>query len=97
MRDIHRAARQRALELARGKYLAFQDSDDWSYPERFAYEVGWLEADSKIAAVSVCAAITDDPDHVVGVMRPGGSAHLPTVAEFGIVAGLDGEVVPGDG
>ena len=76
------AARQRALELARGKYLAFQDSDDWSYPERFAYEVGWLEADPKIAAVSVCAAITDRPDHLVGVMRPGGGAKLPMVTEL---------------
>jgi len=76
------AARQRALELARGKYLAFQDADDWSYPERFAYEVGWLEADPKIAAVTICAAITDEPDHLVGVMRPGGRAQLPVVAEF---------------
>lgn len=76
------AARQRALELARGKYLAFQDSDDWSYPGRFAYEVGWLEADPRIAAVTVCAAITSTPETLVGVMRPRSTRPLPVVESF---------------
>jgi glycosyltransferase involved in cell wall biosynthesis len=76
------AARQRALEIARGKFLAFQDSDDWSYPRRLEYEAGWLDRDDKIAAVSGCAAVTDGPDRLVGVMRPRASATLPEVAEF---------------
>jgi glycosyltransferase involved in cell wall biosynthesis len=76
------AARQRALELASGKYLAFQDSDDWSYPHRLEYEVGWLERDDEIAAVSACAAVTDGPDRLVGVMRPRAASKLPEVAEF---------------
>ena len=76
------AARQRALQLARGKYLAFQDADDWSYPTRFASEVGWLDRDDGIAAVSACAAITDEPDHLVGLMRPGGRTDLPVIEEF---------------
>src|SRR6185503_2569102 len=42
------AARQRALELARGEFLAFQDSDDWMYPERLEKEMRWLAADSHI-------------------------------------------------
>jgi len=76
------AARQRVLELARGEYLAFQDADDWMYPERLAREVRWLEADAKIAAVSACAAVTDGPDRLVGVQRPRGPHALPVVAMF---------------
>lgn len=76
------AARQRVLELARGKYLAFLDSDDWMYPERIACEVRWLEADARIAAVSVCAAVTDGPDRLVGVQRPRASHPLPVVTAF---------------
>jgi glycosyltransferase involved in cell wall biosynthesis len=76
------AARQRALELASGKYLAFNDSDDWMYPGRLAYEAHWLDTDPKIAAVTICAAITDEPDHVVGVMRPRSRQPLPVVTLF---------------
>ena len=76
------AARQRILELARGKYLAFLDSDDWMYPERLAHEVRWLEADEKIAAVSACAAVTDGSEELVGVSRPRADAALPVVAAF---------------
>ncbi|MBA3454726.1 MAG: glycosyltransferase family 2 protein [Deltaproteobacteria bacterium] len=76
------AGRQRILELVRGEYLAFLDSDDWMYPERLAREVRWLEADSKIAAVSACAAVTDGPDVLVGVQRPRAPHALPTVAMF---------------
>jgi glycosyltransferase involved in cell wall biosynthesis len=74
------AARQRVLELVRGKYLAFLDSDDWMYPDRLACELRWLETDPRIAAVSPCVVITHGPDRAVGIQRPPG--HLPTVAVF---------------
>lgn len=76
------AARQRVLELTQGHYLAFLDSDDWMYPERLAREVRWLEADDRIAAVSACAAVTAEPDELVGVMRPRTSGRLPVVESF---------------
>lgn len=76
------AARQRVLELARGEYLAFQDADDWMYPERLATEVRWFEADKKIAAVSACAAVTRGADELVGVQRPRPAHMLPVVAAF---------------
>lgn len=76
------AARQRVLELVTGKYLAFLDADDWMYPERFAHEVHWLDSDSHIAAVSVCTAVTDGVDQLVGVMRPRAKKALPEVAVF---------------
>ncbi len=74
------AARQRVLELIRGHYLAFLDADDWMYPARLAHEVHWLEAEPRIAAVSVCAAATRDAE-IIGVLRPAVSS-LPAIELF---------------
>ena len=76
------AARQRILELARGQYLAFLDSDDWMYPERLAHELHWLDADPHIVAVSVCTAVVDGVDRLVGLMKPRSDKPLPTVTVF---------------
>lgn len=76
------AARQRVLELATGKYLAFLDSDDWMYPERLAAEARWLEADAHIGAVSACAAVTNGPVELVGLMKPKTDLALPVVMAF---------------
>ena len=43
--------RNRAVELARGEYLAFLDSDDWACPKRFAKQVTFLESHPECAAV----------------------------------------------
>lgn len=75
-------ARQRALELATGKYLAFCDSDDWLYPGRLACQLRWFEADRHIMAVSVCAAITNGSTELVGVLRPQVDHPLPAVRMF---------------
>jgi glycosyltransferase involved in cell wall biosynthesis len=75
------AARQRILELITGKYLAFQDADDWSYPDRFEHEMSWLELDAHIAMVSACAAVTRE-DEPIGVFRPRPGSALPCVLEF---------------
>jgi glycosyltransferase involved in cell wall biosynthesis len=76
------AARQRILELVSGEYLAFQDADDWSYPQRFQHEASWLELDPHIAMVSACAAVTRDGDEAIGVMRPRPGVALPCVMKF---------------
>jgi len=75
------AARQRVLELVTGQFLAFLDSDDWMYPDRLAHEAEWLGREQELAAVSVCAAITDEPDHLIGVQRPAVKP-LPAVRRF---------------
>ncbi|MFI2490418.1 glycosyltransferase [Promicromonospora kroppenstedtii] len=42
------AARNRALREARGQFITFQDSDDWSHPERIARQVQPLLEDSGV-------------------------------------------------
>lgn len=44
--------RERGLNLATGKYIAFMDSDDLSYPNRFEEEIKILEKNKNIGFVS---------------------------------------------
>jgi len=67
-------ARQFALEMARSKYIAFLDADDWLYPGKFQDQVGLLEAETDIAVVSTGMAIADTNDQLVGVRCSNGSA-----------------------
>ena len=43
--------RNKGIQLARGKYLAVLDSDDWAYPERLAKQVAFLDSHPDYAAV----------------------------------------------
>ncbi|MCC6217528.1 MAG: glycosyltransferase family 2 protein [Polyangiaceae bacterium] len=77
------AARQRCLELARGEYLAFLDSDDWLYPEKLSRQVAVLEAQPELALVSAGVLITDERDRAVGQLRGGARPGRElTVASF---------------
>ena len=44
-------ARNRALDEARGEFVAFMDSDDVSLPERLAKQVGYLEAHPEVSCL----------------------------------------------
>jgi glycosyltransferase involved in cell wall biosynthesis len=45
--------RNRGMALARGKYIAPMDQDDWSLPGRLGAEVAYLDAHPDVAAVDV--------------------------------------------
>lgn len=69
--------RNRILDEARGKYIAWLDQDDLTLPDRLSTEIGFLEANPRVAA---CGSWTqmlserDDGTWVTGVLR------LPTSA-----------------
>jgi glycosyltransferase involved in cell wall biosynthesis len=60
------AARQFALEQAKGDYLCFLDADDWMYPWRLQTEIDFLEAEPKAAVVSAGMAILDRVGDLAG-------------------------------
>lgn len=51
------AALNRGISLARGRYIARQDHDDWALPTRIAQQVAFLEANSDHALVGTRAEI----------------------------------------
>lgn len=51
------ATLNRGIALARGEYIARQDQDDVSFPERFARQVAFLDGHRDVAMVGACAQI----------------------------------------
>jgi glycosyltransferase involved in cell wall biosynthesis len=51
------AALNRGISLARGRYIARQDHDDWALPTRIAQQVAFLDANSDHALVGTRAEI----------------------------------------
>lgn len=52
--------RNHGVSLARGRYIAFQDHDDVSYPDRLARQVAFLEAHPKVAGCGAACHYGDD-------------------------------------
>jgi len=55
-----------AVALARGRYFARMDADDVSYPDRFARQVGLLQADGALDLVGTRALIVDEKNQITG-------------------------------
>jgi glycosyltransferase involved in cell wall biosynthesis len=59
-------SRNRALEIAKGKYVAILDSDDVALPGRFRDQYDYLEQHPDVALVGCAAEIVDDHGKVLG-------------------------------
>ena len=64
----------RAISVAQGRYLARQDGDDLSMPERLEQQVRKLDADEGLAAVGTATVIIDKQGKPMG--------RFPTDAEL---------------
>ncbi len=74
----------RALSLARGRYIARMDSDDYAYPHRIRTEVDYLRSHPEIALVGGAGRMLDDAGNVVGV-RQMPETHDEIVRRFSII------------
>jgi glycosyltransferase involved in cell wall biosynthesis len=63
------AARQFALNQAKGKYLCMLDADDWMYPQRIQRQVDVLEREPNLALVSAGMVVIDKKNEICGVRR----------------------------
>ncbi len=61
------AGRNRAIEQAKGKYIAIQDGDDISYNDRLEKEVEFMESNSDIFCVGSWADLIDEKGEKIGV------------------------------
>jgi len=67
--------RNEAIALAKGKYIAINDGDDFSYQDRFEIQVDKLERDEFLFCVGGHAIKIDESDKVVGEMVYPPSTH----------------------
>ncbi len=61
------AARQHALDLSRGKYVAMVDADDWIYPDKLAIQTRVMEDHPTLAVLSGGMAIVDSANNIDAV------------------------------
>lgn len=54
------AALNAGLAAARGRYVARQDADDWSHPDRLRRQVSWLEARRDVDVLATAGAFVDE-------------------------------------
>lgn len=62
--------RNRCVELAKGEYIAIQDADDTSHPERLARQVEFLNVRKDVSAVGTYAAMVNSKGEQWGINKP---------------------------
>ncbi len=60
------AARQRAHEEVRGKFVAMLDADDWWYTSKLEKQIQYLDEHPEVAIVSTGMVIVDENDDALG-------------------------------
>jgi len=60
------AARNRGIDMAKGKYICFVDSDDVVLPQRFKKQVALLDGDAELGLVFADALIIDSKGNQIG-------------------------------
>jgi glycosyltransferase involved in cell wall biosynthesis len=60
-------ARQKALEVAQGKYVCWLDGDDWIFPEKLETQLDLLLREPELAAVSTGMAVVNESLDLVGI------------------------------
>jgi glycosyltransferase involved in cell wall biosynthesis len=60
-------SRQRAIDSARGTYIALLDADDWMFPDRIRGQVDALNSEQSVVLVSSGAAIVDSQEKLTGI------------------------------
>ena len=58
-----------AQQLARGKYIARMDGDDISYPDRFQYQLDYLDANENVVVVGGQVHIIDQVNSILRIGR----------------------------
>lgn len=76
------AARQAALDAAKGKYLAMLDADDWIYPEKLDRQVMAIENHPEIALISAGMMIIDNNGWPAGVRCTGPTTGITVFPAF---------------
>jgi glycosyltransferase involved in cell wall biosynthesis len=59
----------RGIEVARGKYLARMDADDYSYPDRLEKQFRYMEAHPEIGVSGGTMEVVDSLDRVTSIRR----------------------------